>query len=251
MPMVIPERTIDAWTSSEATAFDAFARVWAPDQATQGRSEPWDFAIAPTRSSEKIFMLENKGLYSRSGYTFVRIDVRQLLILIWLHQAFGLPTFVGLPHLSASEALALADSPPLHRAMLRLFPRPFGDWHEVFSPIRLARIPRVEMAIRESRRSVAVSVDLLPRGRPLRQFLRDVANCREGWLMGEEGFNVRGAPPSWTTSATFGLQLQQIASRGRWQDIEAHFAEHQRELTEPLDARDRTSILGEVWVVVA
>lgn len=60
---IIPERTIDAWTASEVIAFDFRARVWAPTPRSQAAQEPWDFAITSSRPGEKLFVLENKGLF--------------------------------------------------------------------------------------------------------------------------------------------------------------------------------------------
>jgi hypothetical protein len=90
MPMILPERTVDAWTASYITGRRWRARLWAPTERREG--ERYDLSVGfrsvsglpvPAHSDvwpDKVFVFEHKGVDERSnGEPIVWIRLRQLL----------------------------------------------------------------------------------------------------------------------------------------------------------------------------
>src|SRR3954452_393082 len=91
MPMILPERTVDAWTATYITGRRWRARLWAPTERAPGEgydlgvglgqvggvpglvdSEPWP---------DKVFVLGHKGVdeHRTTKQPVIWIRVRQLL----------------------------------------------------------------------------------------------------------------------------------------------------------------------------
>ena len=251
MVLVIPERTIDAWTAAEVVAVDALARIWAPDQVAQSATEPWDFAVAPARSSEKVLVLENKALNSNPAQTRVPIDIDQLLVLVGLQLMFRWPAYVGLPTISIQEVRLIAPGFPLQRALLRHIPRPFGEWHHIFRPLDVALIPQVFRAIQRGQLSTEVPTGALVGGRPLRRFLRDVTCCTDGEIV--QG-SAREPLPRWILTTEFARRVRAIISQlPDGGSLERYLMAHSGEALEREvpDAQVGEPLLTEQWIVIA
>jgi hypothetical protein len=90
MAMILPERTVDAWTAAYITGRRWRARLWAPTEKHPG--ERYDLGVGlgnvagvpvpphTTRWPDKVFVFEHKGVYKdRNGIPVVHIPIRQLL----------------------------------------------------------------------------------------------------------------------------------------------------------------------------
>ena len=218
-------------------AVDPLARIWAPDQVAQSATEPWDFAIAPARTSEKVFVLENKALTnSNAAQTRVPVDIDQLLILVGLQVMLGWPAYVGLPTISIQEVRLLLPGFPLKRALLRHIPRPFGEWHHIFRPLEVALLPQVLRAIQRGQQTTEVPTGVLIADHPLRRFLRDVTCCTDGEFV--SGVAREPLPP-WILTTEFARRVRAIISRlPDGGSLERHLMAHSGEAIErgPSDA---------------
>jgi hypothetical protein len=225
---VIPERTIDAWTAAEILQFDPFARVWAPTPRSQANSELWDYAVSAGRKDEKLFVLENKGLYQqgKAGVAFVGLDLVQLARLTSLSNTHHLPAYYGLPGVNEGE-LAPATSGVLGRAEARLTPRRFGDWHLVGPAADLLAHPPVWSAVRRGQRSKRLRVSDFPAFEGMRRFLGRTVTCEHGWNLSDSPF--RPPPRSALTSQASErawVRIQALARRTRSaEDFRGHLLE--------------------------
>jgi hypothetical protein len=252
---VIPERTIDAWTSAEILSFDPFARVWAPTPRSQANREIWDYAVSAGRENEKLFVLENKGLFqdNPSSATHVTIDLVQLARLATLAVANRLPAFYGLPAITDLDARSSPPEGVVGRATLRTSPRTFGEWHRVGPAEDLVVQPRVWAAFGRRRRSCRMHVSDFPPFDGFRRFLARTVTCDHGWNLSTKAYSP--PPPSALTSA---------ASEDAWRRVvslaeRTHRTDQARELllalaaenpNQTVDVIDRR--LGQlVWSVVA
>jgi hypothetical protein len=100
MPMILPERTVDAWTASYITGRRWRARLWAPTERRPG--ERYDLAVGlgnvsgmpvPAHSEvwpDKVFVLEHKGVDEASGgRSVIWLRLRQLLDHLYEDRARG------------------------------------------------------------------------------------------------------------------------------------------------------------------
>ena len=88
MAMILPERTVDAWTAAYITGRRWRARLWAPTERKP--SEKYDLGVGlgkigggpglpvPDPWPDKVFVLEHKGVDERGGDAIVWIRIRQL-----------------------------------------------------------------------------------------------------------------------------------------------------------------------------
>src|SRR4051794_34503944 len=92
MPIIIPERTVDAWLAAYLGERYAKVRLWAPTPPAQKKKTPWDIEVA---SPAKIVLFEDKAVWAERG---VRIQLRmqqhdRLLVL----SSAGCPIFYCVP----------------------------------------------------------------------------------------------------------------------------------------------------------
>jgi hypothetical protein len=102
MAMILPERTVDAWTATYITGRRWRARLWAPTEQLPG--ERYDLGVGlgkvggvpvpadPDPWPDKVFVLEHKGVDEErkaGGAPIVWIRVRQLLMHIAEDRAWG------------------------------------------------------------------------------------------------------------------------------------------------------------------
>lgn len=192
MPVVriIPERTVDAWTSSAIVRRAPGALIWAPTPPAQAAAgtQPWDFAIEAFGPPGKLLVLENKALIGQPTPNYVpkvRLEIDQLARLIDL-EAVGLPIFYGLPGLI--EADLPRPMPPENfaaRAMLRLRPR-FDRWQRMVRPAELFGLRQVTQAIVAHRRTTTLHTSALFHFPSLRQLLADALACQQGKNLPED-----------------------------------------------------------------
>ena len=83
MPRILPERTVEAWTTAYITRWDPSALLWAP---TQRDPRAWD--LSARSGSARHFVLEYKGI---EGYPepYVPIDRGQLRAYVALNDSLG------------------------------------------------------------------------------------------------------------------------------------------------------------------
>jgi hypothetical protein len=102
MTMILPERTVDAWTATYITGRRWRARLWAPTEQLPG--ERYDLGVGlgrvrgasvpadPDPWPDKVFVLEHKGVDEESkagGVPIIWIRVRQLLMHLAADRAGG------------------------------------------------------------------------------------------------------------------------------------------------------------------
>jgi hypothetical protein len=135
---LIPERTIDAWTSVAINEVDPDALIWAPTPNAQASNQPWDLAVQAFGSPTKLLAFENKALETRLLQTGWRPSVLirwdQLLALLELHYLRALPVFYGLPGLKEPAVQTLPPDDFAARAEARYKPLPFAEWQRVLTP---------------------------------------------------------------------------------------------------------------------
>jgi hypothetical protein len=98
--MILPERTVDAWTATYITGRRWRARLWAPTE--RGSSERYDLGVGlgsvggvpvpahPDVWPDKVFVFEHKGVDEGAGAApIVWIRVRQLLAHLFEDRARG------------------------------------------------------------------------------------------------------------------------------------------------------------------
>jgi hypothetical protein len=98
--MILPERTVDAWTAAYITGRRWRARLWAPTERFPG--EGYDLGVglgnvggipaAPHRElwPDKVFVFEHKGVDElRPGHSVIWIRIRQLLDHLAADRALG------------------------------------------------------------------------------------------------------------------------------------------------------------------
>jgi hypothetical protein len=197
---LIPERTIDAWTSSAVTDWNPHALIWAPAPPAQaaGRDQPWDFAVEDFAPPAKLLVLENKCLLGFEQVPHnprVRLELEQFIRLLSL-DALGLPVFYCLPGLG--EADLPVPMPPetyANRAGLRLAPQ-FAVWHRALRPLELVLLPRVQTALLGGWRSVTLRTNALSGGRSLGDLLRTISACQAGQSLSKgDGGEIRPILP--------------------------------------------------------
>jgi hypothetical protein len=179
---LIPERTIDAWTSSAITARQPRALIWAPTPPAQAPTgnQPWDFAVG---TPHKLLVIENKALVDTGAQavaTRVQLGMDQLDRLFALEVLNGLPVFYGLPGLLAKQLpRPIPPEPFVERAGWRLSP-PFADWQRMVRPTELLSIPQVFAAWAPRHGSVTIDNALVTPFRTLSTLLDDALGCKEG-----------------------------------------------------------------------
>lgn len=145
---LIPERTIDAWTSIAVNDEDPDALIWAPTPNAQARNQPWDLAVEGFGPPKKVVAYENKALegsrlQNNTWRSSVLIRWDQLLALVEFHYLRDLPVYYGLPGLQAHVVQALPPENFAERGELRFKPQAFADWQRVLTPGEvLAVLPR-------------------------------------------------------------------------------------------------------------
>jgi hypothetical protein len=101
MSMILPERTVDAWTATYITGRRWRARLWAPTERAPG--EHYDLGaglgtvggmpghVDPEPWPDKVFVLEHKGVdeHRRTKNPVIWIRVRQLLEHLFADRARG------------------------------------------------------------------------------------------------------------------------------------------------------------------
>jgi hypothetical protein len=174
---IIPERTIDAWTSSAILAREPHALVWAPTPpapAAQG-TQPWHFPIGAFDPPSKLLVLENKALIGRLGAHHlpkVCLELDQLARLIDL-EVDGLPILYGLPGLCDMDLPSLIPREELGgRAALRFRPH-FDRWQRLVRPLELLALRPVMKAMAANRHRMTLNTLALVGFPPLRAFLSD------------------------------------------------------------------------------
>lgn len=99
--MILPERTVDAWTAAYITGRRWRARLWAPTE--RAADERYDLGVGlgkvggvpgevdPEPWPDKVFALEHKGVYERGATKepVIWIRLRQLLIHLAADRARG------------------------------------------------------------------------------------------------------------------------------------------------------------------
>ena len=158
---IIPERTIDAWTSSAVLDREPRALVWAPTPPAQARSgcQPWHFPIGAFDLPGKLLVLQNKALIARPDphcFPKVSVDLAQLARLVDL-EVDGLPVFYGLPGLCDVDLPSSLSQEDLSaRALLRLHPG-FDRWQRLVRPLELLALTPVMKAIVANRRVMTLN----------------------------------------------------------------------------------------------
>jgi hypothetical protein len=83
MPRILPERTVEAWTTAYITRWDANARIWSPTQRDPRR---WDLSV---RSSTGLhFVFEYKGVEGHPE-PYVPINQNQLSAYVRFNREVG------------------------------------------------------------------------------------------------------------------------------------------------------------------
>ena len=86
MARILPERTVEAWSTAYIMRWFPTALLWAP---TQGDPLNWDAAVA--LPNYRYFVLEYKAVEGGGGQPFVPIDTAQLTTYSTMNQTFKMP----------------------------------------------------------------------------------------------------------------------------------------------------------------
>jgi hypothetical protein len=196
---IIPERTIDAWTSSAVLGREPRALVWAPTHPAQAGagSQPWHFPIASFDPPGKLLVLQNKALIAQATphcFPKVSVELAQLARLVDL-EVDGLPIFYGLPGLCDVDIPSPLPQDDLGaHALLRLRPH-FDRWQRLVRPLELFALRPVMKAVAANRRMTSLHTLALVGFPPLRAFLSDTqagpwgrnlptdSDSRAAWLL--------------------------------------------------------------------
>jgi hypothetical protein len=179
----VPERTIDAWTSSVITSRESRALLWAPTPPAQapGGGQPWDIAAELTPA--KLLVIENKSLINSSTVgiaTRIQIDMQQLLRFLSLGVLDGLPVFYGLPG-PQPHNLPFPVPPEIfvQREAWRLNP-PFQTWERMVRPTELLMFAPVLAAFQATQSTATINTAFFHPFRSLLDLLEAVLACTEG-----------------------------------------------------------------------
>src|SRR4051812_11767524 len=97
--MILPERTVDAWTASYITGRRWRARLWAPTE--QRPSEAYDLAVGlgQIKTSydddlrepwpDKVFVLEHKGCSEDARGPYITLRLEQHVRHVWTDARAG------------------------------------------------------------------------------------------------------------------------------------------------------------------
>jgi hypothetical protein len=216
---IIPERTIDAWTSSAILVREPRALIWAPTspgQPTAG-SQPWHFAIAAFDPPGKLLVLANKALLGRAAphhFPKVSVELGQLARLVDL-ELEGLPILYGLPCLYDGEV----SGPEPHEglsahALLRLKTQ-FDRWLRIVRPLELLAVRPVMKAVAASRHRMTLSTLSLVGFPPLRELLSSIGTAPWGkYLPGNPESRTWPLLPLLRPDAVVKDAVRQAASMG-------------------------------------
>jgi hypothetical protein len=86
MARILPERTVEAWSTAYIMRWFPTALLWAP---TQGDPLNWDAAVA--LPNYRYFVLEYKAVEGGSGQPYVPIDTAQLYTYSAINRTFAAP----------------------------------------------------------------------------------------------------------------------------------------------------------------
>lgn len=174
---IIPERTIDAWTSSAILDREPRALVWAPTPPRRARNghRPWHPPFGPVDHPGKLLAIQNKALIARMNsisFPKVSIDLGQLARLVDL-ETQGVPIFYGLPCLWGVHLSDLLLNEDLRAHDLSSLRQRFVRWQRVVRPLEVLAMGPVLKAVAASRRVMTLDTLALVDFSSLRAFLSD------------------------------------------------------------------------------
>jgi hypothetical protein len=194
---IIPERTIDAWTSSAILDREPRALVWAPTPPGHvvAGSQPWHFPIGAFDPPGKLLVLTNKALIGRVApchFPKISVELDQLARLVDL-ELDGLPILYGLPCLYDRDV----PDPLPHQdfgahALLRLRPH-FDRWQRIVRPLELFSLRPVLKAVVANRRTMTLNTLSLVGFPSLRALLSNTGGAPWGKNLPADP-NSRGKP---------------------------------------------------------
>ncbi len=228
--MILPERTVDAWTATYITGRRWRARLWAPTEQFPG--ERYDLGVElgkvggvpvpadPDPWPDKVFVLEHKGVDEESkagGVLFIRIRVSQLCMHLAEDRARGGRLVYYLLPDPEWRGRRSAPYGTLPDVAVRRTRGPTWDgfqlWavvahvEDVYTTLRRIYtaaptqfIPRAGTGgLRRDRLCKLTMSDVwgIPNRLPLRDFISGVRDCTHGRLVTEPGVTATGSggPP--------------------------------------------------------